>query len=353
MKLVIADDEVLVRKGIRMSIEWAELGIDEVFEATDGEQAFNIICENPIDILITDIRMPKMDGVELLNRISVTSPNTVSIVLSCVNDIECVREVLQFNKALDYIPKLTMTTDELKSVVRRAMKFVKGPYEGKNKAEKLPLFFHSDMELDLRRIMEYGTEDEIISLLDNICNASGILGTRWKESGEWDEIVGVFASVEKRYEIYEKEYLLEQKQKFVQEAGNIEKFQAMLTNLALQVKGKIEEKKRRSYDTGIRAAIEYMEENYNSNLKLGDVAVVAGMSESYFSRYFKKMMGKGFSEYLNNIRIEKAKKLLKGKRVTIQEVAEKVGFTNSAYFTQIFKGITGMLPKAYQNQFFD
>ena len=68
MKVVIADDEVLVRKGISMSIPWQELGVDQVFEAGDGQQALEIIESNPIDILLTDIRMPKMDGLELLKR---------------------------------------------------------------------------------------------------------------------------------------------------------------------------------------------------------------------------------------------------------------------------------------------
>lgn len=144
MKIVIADDEILVRKGISMSIAWKELDIDEVFEAADGQQALEIISKNPIDILLTDIKMPRMDGLELLKKVRVISPDTVNIVLSCVNDMECVREAMKFNKAVDYIPKLTMNTDELQSVIRRATAYVKGTREELGKQEeKLPLFFWS------------------------------------------------------------------------------------------------------------------------------------------------------------------------------------------------------------------
>ena len=93
MKIVIADDEVLVRKGISMTIPWEELGINEVFEAADGQQALDIITTYPIDILLTDIKMPKLTGLQLLEKVREISPNTVNIVLSCVNDMECVREV--------------------------------------------------------------------------------------------------------------------------------------------------------------------------------------------------------------------------------------------------------------------
>lgn len=121
-------------------------------------------------------------------------------------------------------------------------------------------------------------------------------------------------------------------------------------NLASEIKERIEEEKRKSYDTGIRAALEYMGLNYKKNLKLGEVAEHVGMSESYFSRYFKRVMGEGFSEYLNKIRVEKAKDLLKEQRITMQETAERVGYSNAAYFTQIFKNLTGMSPKAFQKK---
>lgn len=353
MKIVVADDEVLVRKGICMSIDWQKLGIDEVFEASDGERALNIIMDNPIDILITDIKMPKMNGLELLNRVCTVSPDTVCLVLSCVNDMECVREAMKFNKALDYIPKLTMNTDELESVIRRTIKFVKGGSSETRKPEKLEPFFCAEQESELRHIIEYGSEIELEELLEEIFNGARFLGDCWRDSNEWEEIAGVFISVGKRYGIYEKEFLIKKLFELKKIAETLETFEKRTINLFLQMKEKIEEEKRKGYDTGIQIAVEYMERNYMKNLKLGEVAEVSGMSESYFSRYFKKMLGEGFSNYLNRIRVEKAKELMAKKKMSMQEVAEQVGYSNSAYFTQIFKGITGVLPKTYQKQFFE
>lgn len=110
----------------------------------------------------------------------------------------------------------------------------------------------------------------------------------------------------------------------------------------------MKKKKRKSYDAGIHAASEYILRNYDKNIKLADVAEYIGMSESYFSRYFKRVMGEGFSEYLNRVRIEKAKELLRERRITVAETAERVGYANANYFTQIFKSYTGLSPKAYQ-----
>lgn len=354
MKIVIADDEVLVRKGISMTIPWEELGIDEVFEASDGQQAFDIISKYSIDILLTDIKMPKMNGLELLQKVSEISPNTVNIVLSCVNDMECVREAMKFNKAVDYIPKLTMNTDELKSVIRRASTFVKNTENGNmgEKTDSIPRFFEAEYETCLRRSLEYETREELCKVLKQIFESASILGVNWKKSSEWEEVINVFASVGKKYGIYKKDIMLDRLQVLKKEVESLKDLEEELYCMAVQTREAIQEEKRRSYDKGIQAALEYIAKNYAKNLKLGEVAEYIGMSESYFSRYFKRVMGEGFSEYLNKIRVEKAQELLKNKRVTMQEAAENVGYSNAAYLTQIFKKLTGISPKTYQKKFF-
>lgn len=351
MKIVIADDEILVRKGISMTLPWQELGFDEVFEASDGQKALDIIMEHPIDLLITDIKMPRMDGLELLEKVSVLSPHTVNIVLSCVNDMECVREAMKFNKAVDYIPKLTMNTDELKSVIRRASTYVRNDQKKEEDLQnKIPLFFEANLESHLRHTLEYGKKEELLEILDKIYEASLNVEDFWKESTEWEEVVSVFASVGKRYGIYEKEYLSERIREIQRQACSRVELEKGISKLALETKEKIEEEKRKSYDADVWAAVKYITQNYEKNIKLGDVAAYVGMSESYFSRHFKKTMGIGFSEYLNKMRVEKAKELLKRKRLTMQEIAEQVGYSNSAYFTHMFKSLTGISPKAYQKE---
>ena len=349
MKIVIADDEVLVRKGISMTIPWNELGIDQVFEASDGKQAFDIIKENEIDILLKDIKMPKMDGLELLEKVSIISPRTVNIVLSCVNDMECVRQAMKFNKAVDYIPKLTMSTDELKSVIQRALAFVKDEETGEQKAqEPIPSFSRAEWEADLRKGLEYESKEEIFHVLGAVFQEAAALGDAWRKSSEWEEIVGVLTSEGKKYGIYEKEYLYSQVRSALKNARFREELEKELIKLTFWMKDRIEEEKRKSYDAGIHAASEYILRNYDKNIKLADVAEYIGMSESYFSRYFKRVMGEGFSEYLNRVRIEKAKELLRERRITVAETAERVGYANANYFTQIFKSYTGLSPKAYQ-----
>ena len=67
--VMIAEDELLVRVGIASSLPWGELNARLIAEAEDGQRAWELYQENHPDVVITDIRMPKMDGLELIKRI--------------------------------------------------------------------------------------------------------------------------------------------------------------------------------------------------------------------------------------------------------------------------------------------
>lgn len=70
MRVLIADDEQFIRNGIKKRIKWDELGIEEVFTAQDGEEALRICKESMPEVIITDIRMPGIDGLELAEKAS-------------------------------------------------------------------------------------------------------------------------------------------------------------------------------------------------------------------------------------------------------------------------------------------
>ena len=83
------------------------------------------------------------------------------------------------------------------------------------------------------------------------------------------------------------------------------------------------------------------------NITLCDVAEDAGISEIHLCRVLKKETGESFVNILNKIRIQKAQKLLQKGDLKVYEIAEIVGFSNYAYFYQVFKKITGCSPKEY------
>jgi two-component system response regulator YesN len=104
------------------------------------------------------------------------------------------------------------------------------------------------------------------------------------------------------------------------------------------------------YSYIIRKSINFIKENYNRNITMSDAAEFVDVSNSYLSLLFKQETGINFSNYLNNYRIEEAKKLLKSSNLKIYEISFKVGFDSPYYFSKVFKDITGTTCKDYKNK---
>lgn len=91
----------------------------------------------------------------------------------------------------------------------------------------------------------------------------------------------------------------------------------------------------------------YIENNYRKNISSKDAAMHLSYNHSYFCRLFKKKFKQNFSGYLNEVRIQKACKLLQNNIVKIQELALLTGFENTSHFSKVFKSLVGMTPTEY------
>lgn len=97
------------------------------------------------------------------------------------------------------------------------------------------------------------------------------------------------------------------------------------------------------------SAIKYINENYNKEISLEDVAKVAMLSQSYFRYLFKQMTQKTFTEYVNSLRIAKAIELLKTRNdMKIIDICYDVGYNNINHFNRIFRQETGISPRIYK-----
>lgn len=112
----------------------------------------------------------------------------------------------------------------------------------------------------------------------------------------------------------------------------------------------IAEKKNKS-QLPIRMAKQYLQENYSRSVSLEDVAEAIGLSPAYLSTMFKKELGINFSDFLISCRMEAAKELLKGSDLPIAEVAERVGYLDSRYFSKTFHKVVGLKPSVYRKMY--
>ena len=104
LKVLIVDDEALVRRGIVLGVDWAAMGCVVVGEAANGEEGLAAVERYSPNLIITDVRMPKMDGIEMMNRLREKGCRAHVIVLTAYSDFSYARSALQFG-ADDYLLK--------------------------------------------------------------------------------------------------------------------------------------------------------------------------------------------------------------------------------------------------------
>jgi len=128
IKILIVDDELLVRIGLKSTLDWHTHGFTLVGEARNAKEAEELFQKFSPDILLTDISMPGVSGLELISRLRKLKPRLLSIILTHHEDFSYARDALQLG-ALDYILKSNLTPERLLAVLEKARSLVPGRKE--------------------------------------------------------------------------------------------------------------------------------------------------------------------------------------------------------------------------------
>ena len=118
MKVIICDDSMLARKKIKTAL--SQIGVTQVFEASDGEQAIAVFKDKRPDITLMDIVMPKIDGVEALKAILAEDPKAKVVMASSVGTQENLKEAIKAG-AFDFLQK-PVSEDQIKSLISKTVK---------------------------------------------------------------------------------------------------------------------------------------------------------------------------------------------------------------------------------------
>ncbi len=134
----------------------------------------------------------------------------------------------------------------------------------------------------------------------------------------------------------------------VNDIGSVYKLYQYLTDVIVNSMDKIIEDKRQSDTRPIRDAKQFIQTNYKRQITLEEVSGKVGFNATYFSSLFKKETGYTFLEYLSEIRINKAKELLKDTNYSIMVICEHVGYSDIKHFTKTFVKYTSLKPNEYR-----
>lgn len=145
-KIMIVDDEVLARVGISALIPWEKHGFMLVGEAENGEKALDMAKKLHPDIIITDIRMPVLDGIELIKAMKRENFDTRFLVLSSYDDFEYVKEAMQ-NGADEYLLKLQLEPDKMLKALNALTEKLNKEREEKEKRQIVEKYYDVSIPL--------------------------------------------------------------------------------------------------------------------------------------------------------------------------------------------------------------
>jgi two-component system response regulator YesN len=123
IEILLVDDEAYVTNSLEKTIPWDSIGVKSVYQAASAFEALELLEENAIDIVVTDIAMPDMSGLELIREIGQRWPNVKCILLTGHSDFEYAKKAVQL-QAFDYILK-PVNDDEFMKTVAGAIEALK------------------------------------------------------------------------------------------------------------------------------------------------------------------------------------------------------------------------------------
>ena len=131
-------------------------------------------------------------------------------------------------------------------------------------------------------------------------------------------------------------------------AGTVDELEAWLKQILGHFSNQVFTAARPGYSELITQATRYLEEQYSQKLTLRELARHLHINESYLSKLFKKELGMNFTDYLNELRINKSIQLIEETSMSLLEIAIHIGFEDQSYYTKIFKKVTGRTPRQYR-----
>lgn len=378
-KVLIVDDERLIRDGLRTLIDWEDYGFIVADTAADGRDALDKLARLDPDLVIADIRMPGMSGLELMEQLRNGRPRLPRFVfLSGYADFDYAREALRMkaegymlkpvdeDELADYLVKVRHSLDEERrggaadpGMAAHPLQQVwfdvsvpsadEGGRNGHGRAETPEPLDWAEAEEKLLLALDIGDAEAAGAQIRGLGEA--MLTAKVSEQSVKAAFARILtetlAGLSRHHpEIRAREEALTTE---LFESVNEDRYSGMLRRLVRLAEEIAAGMQPYGSDRQVRKMIDLIHRNYARQLKLETLAELLNYNSSYLGKLFKASTGEHFNTYLDKVRIEKAKELL-AQGMKVYQVAEQVGYANVDYFHGKFRKYVGESPSAYRKK---
>jgi two-component system, response regulator YesN len=371
IKVLIADDELIVRKGLIATVEWEKFGMEVIADAPNGQKAWELFQQHSPEVVVTDIVMPEMNGIELARNIKQYSPTTKILLLSCHRDFTFAQEGMNIG-ASGYILKTAFEDKQFEEYLLRI------EYE----------INHANIQ------KSYDSSFLAKEFYEWLCDFENsfpqLVGELFSNEWNWMEnpyyiyfLNGLYSSeiFHERLSFGEKPFTqisCGQDQAFVfipensksdfehflvearsidssigwKEYGPSRGMNEWMDGVAsLYRRFKFEKQFKVSMEDWpfpIRKAVQIMVQDLERSFSSSHIANEVGLSRSHFSTMFKKTTGESFITFTEKLKVKAACELLENTLLPLQEIGEKIGIQDGKYFSKWFKKCMGKTPSEYR-----
>lgn len=381
MKLLIVDDEPYIVRGLQKLIDYAALGFTQIEPALTSQSALSMLKKSPPEVMLSDIAMPDLTGLDLLKYIKDNRLSTQVVFLSGYPNFAYAQEALRHG-AVDYLLK-PVDQDRLEIALKKAVRLWQEKQESEVLSKRLTDFDRDEltlskwlttgteasslhnrylllcmqvhlttgesaMALSLKRFASFSKADSIATAMGCVCFVKDehlviiVQATSAQEAEQKSETIRrtLKTALSEQFSVtvkFTKSDVLSDTQAIPEAHKRCAAYLEAESPRQAQMEESMIDKVKR-----------YIAAHYHEPITLEIMASVACVNTTYFSSYFKKQTGVGFKDYLTRTRIEAAKQLLTTSDLRVYEIALRVGFTDARYFSETFKHLTGTHPQKYR-----
>jgi two-component system response regulator YesN len=356
-KVLIVDDDKTIRYMLKRFKYWGRYGFSITGEACDGKEALRKLAADSFDLIITDIRMQGMNGIEFLQELRARKMDICLILLSTYTDFEYAQQGIRLG-VFDYMTKPVDDNilSEMLARVRRHLDENRQAHlrieeEKRLVEESLTLYYPEKQEKKLTQLIFAG-DKELMKTTDCIF---------FEISETFDhDILKIRMVLEKmlynvRSKIYHQFPWLEKVNELeFMDSRRHRKTMDEVKEIFLQWIGGMAEviiKYELHHTEGIiKKTCEYVVQHVEEDITLEDIAAEVHVTKSYIGKLFKQRVGYNFTDYVTKIKMEHAKSLLRTGEYKNYEVSEKLGYSSIDYFSRLFKQYSGVTPLEFRKQ---
>ncbi|MDF2646089.1 MAG: response regulator [Paenibacillus sp.] len=332
--ILVAEDEPWIRSSVVEMVNRIGEGTISVSEATNGEEAWALIQELWPTVLITDIMMPKMDGLSLIQKIHEHDIPMIYIIISGYDNFQYAQKAIHYG-VTEYLLK-PVDMEQLREALRRSEQSM-----GKLKEISSYMSRFQQLVSVIGENAPQTVNRKMSDLIDSVLKLKHINPAARKNLlriFEW-KLTGMI-----------KELSPGQTVPTIPEGAEDAAILRYFNQLAVVLIMHYAEQSKSNINHIIKRVCDYIHTHFKKDISLTEMAQYANMSISYFSALFKRCTGRTLVQYIQEVRIEKAKQLLLETQLKNYEIAERVGFATQPYFIRVFKSSVGVSPNTFRKR---